>query len=184
MNGPTSLDGVSPAVDGRGLVARMQILSLKEARAHPSFVKQVSLFDKWHALPGNIPHHKNITPAFVGIKILPEMYILDVIGQQGNNVDFRWRLFGTAHSDRYGKEATGVLLSDAAREDQSAAGSYKVAQQVMHRLEAVFFLTEFIENDVVNKSTSTVVMPLSDDTGEISRLFGCSAWSKVQLDRE
>ncbi len=178
MNDATSFDGVSSPLDGHAYAVRMQTLSLEEARARPSFVKPASLFDKWQSLPGNIPHHKNISPAFVGVQILPEMYILDIIGQQDTDVDFRWRLFGTAHSDRYGKEATGVLLSEAASQDQSAAGSYKVAQQVMRTLEAAFFLTEFIENDVVIKSTSTVVMPLSDDTGKVSRLFGCSAWSR------
>jgi len=178
MNDPSSFDGVSPPLDGHAYAVRTQVLGLDEARALSSFVKPVSLFDKWQALPGTIPHQKNISPAFVGVQILPEMYILDIVSQQGVDVDFRWRLFGTAHSDRYGKEATGVLLSEAASRDQSAAGSYKVAQQVMRTHKAAFFLSEFIENDIVHKSTSTVVMPLSDDAGEISRLFGCSAWSR------
>ena len=178
MNDPNSFDGASSPVDGHAYDVRTQTLNLEEARAQPSFSRPIALFEKWQSLPGNIPHHKNISPAFVGVHVLPEMYILDIVNQQGTDVDFRWRLFGTAHSDRYGKEATGVLLSEAASRDQSAAGSYKVALKVIHTHEPAFFLTEFIENNAVHKSTSTVVMPLSDDTGKIGRLFGCSAWSK------
>lgn len=179
MNDHNSFD-TDPLTDsGHALSARTQILSLKQAQANPSFAKPISLYDKWCTLAGPIPHHKNITPPFIGAETLPEMYIIDVIGNQESGFDFRWRLFGTEHSNRYGKEATGVLLSEAAKSDPSAAGSYKVAQQVLNTLEPAFFQTEFIENDAVHKTTSTVVMPLSDDGGQVSRLFGCSSWSRL-----
>ena len=183
MTDPTSFGSISPAIGGHVFATKYRTLSLEEARATPSFAKPVTLFDKWQALPGTIPHHKNITPAFVGAQISSEIYILDVLPQKINDVDscwdFRWRLFGTAHSDRYGKDATGILLSEAAIGDESAAGSYNIAKQVMKTHEAVFFLTKFIQNEVVHKTTSTVVMPLLDDGGNVSRLFGCSAWSKL-----
>jgi len=179
MNDRNSFDTEPLAQDGHALSARTQIMSLAEAGEDPSFAKPISLHDKWRTLTGPVPHHSHITPSFVGVDILPEMYIIDVIGTKENGFDFRWRLFGTEHSNRYGKEATGVLLSEAAKTDPSAAGSYKVAKLVMKTLEPAFFRTEFIENGSVHKTTSTVVMPLSDDGGHVSRLFGCSAWSKL-----
>ncbi len=182
MKYPTSFDGRSTPVGESACDVETQRLSTEQARATPSFAKPVLLYDKWRALSDTIPHHNNITPAFIGVDILPEMYIMDVLSGPDNGTDlpwdFRWRLFGTTHRDHYGREATGMLLSEAALRDASAAGSYKVAQQVMKTLEAIFFLTEFVENDMAVKSNSTVVMPLSDNEGNISRLFGCSAWSK------
>lgn len=179
MNDPNSFNTEHPSENTQAVSARTQTLSLEEARTNPSFSKPVSLFDIWRTLPGPIPHHNNITPSLVGAAILPEMYIIDVIAGENEGYDFRWRLFGTEHSNRYGKEATGVLLSEAAKSDPSAAGSYKVAKQVMNTLTPAFFHAEFLEGEAVTKTTSTVVMPLSDDTGYVSRLFGCSAWSRL-----
>lgn len=182
MSDHNSFDGSLSTIGGHAFTATSRTLNLKEARVTPSFAKPVALYDKWHALPGTVPHYKHITPAFVSAEILPEMFVMDVLRGQNDDTgpswDFCWRLFGTTHSDRYGKEATGVLMSEAAGRDESAASSYKVAQQVMKRLEAIFFLTEFIENNIAHKTTSTVAMPLSDSAGDVSRLFGCSIWSK------
>jgi len=189
---PTSFDGITTPVGDYAYEVETQQLSMEQVRANPSFSRPVQLYDKWCALPGTIPHHNTITPSLIGAEILSEMYILDVLTrpdnyEPGNNGldndddmpwDFRWRLFGTTHSERYGKEATGVLLSDAATHDKSAAGSFEVAQHVMKTHEAAFFLTKFCENGAIHKTTSTVVMPLADDNGAVCRLFGCSAWSK------
>lgn len=179
MNDPTYSDSEQMAENDHMVSARSHIISLKEARSNPSFSKAITLFDKWRALPEAIPHHKNITPTLIGADILPELYIIDVIGSKKEGIDFRWRLFGTEHSNRYGREATGILLSKAAKSDPSAADSYEIAQQVMKTSEATFFQTEFMEDDTTTQITRTVVMPLSDDTGNVSRLFGCSSWSRL-----
>lgn len=179
MTNPTSFDNEPEAISGQPFNVRTQILELNDARENQSFANPIALYDKWLTLPEVVPHYKQITPSFVGANTLPEMYIIDVLGDSKEGYDFRWRLFGTEHSNRYGREATGILLSEAARSDDSAAGSYRVAKQVMDTLEPAFFLTEFLENNVVVKTTSTVVMPLSDDEGKIVRLFGCSAWSRL-----
>lgn len=105
------------------------------------------------------------------------MYILDVVeDDDAQAVDFRWRLFGSSHSLRYGQEATGALLSRAAQLDASAAGSYEVAKSVYESKSFAFFLTEFSDETMPVKTSSTVVLPLLGDNGRISRIFGCSVW--------
>lgn len=161
----------------RGSTVRQRVVSLEEARAIDSFGPAVELFEKWLTLPGAVPQHQLITPSFIGPQLLPLMYIVDVLDDDADNIDFQWRLFGTSHSVRYGKEATGILMSYAAELDESAAGSYKIAKMVYETGEPCFFLTEFIKNDRVNKTTSTVVLPLADEAGKMVRLFGCAIWA-------
>lgn len=178
MNDFTSFGEAGKRLSDLGLGVRQTLLTLDEARTIDSFKGPVTLYHKWLGLPGDIPNHRDITPAFLGPALLPLMYITDVVKDDPDRVDFRWRLFGTTHSERYGAEATGILMSEAAERDASAAGSYKVAQQVYATGEPAFFLTEFLDdNELVTKTTSTVVLPLSNKAGDLVRLFGCSVWA-------
>lgn len=173
----SSFEGTEQKVNQSEFSVRQTLLSLEEATAISTFEDCVELYNKWRALPGDVPYHREITPAFLGARILPEMYIIDVVkGPLEDELDFRWRLFGTAHGERYGTEATGILMSEAAKRDKSAAGSFRIAKQVYRSLKPAFFLTEFIENGILRRTTCTVVMPLSNKAGDITRLFGCSKW--------
>lgn len=155
------------------------ILSLVEIQDRPSFAEPIKLAEMWQALPGDIPHYKHIRPALFDAKILPFIYILDVVTEghpeyRGDGVDFKFRLFGTGSRDNYGKEGTSRFLSD-----MSHAGSgngFTVTQLAYETKSPQFLYSDYIRGDKVIKSASYVILPLSDDTGNISRMFGCGIW--------
>ncbi|TNE61818.1 MAG: hypothetical protein EP335_14075 [Alphaproteobacteria bacterium] len=161
-------------IRGQKLDSRAEAVLTVVARKLPLFRLPVKLYDMWMALPGELPSASHVTPTWLGAELLPYMYILDIVD---GGQDFRWRLFGTAHAARYGSEATGMLMSEAARRDKSAAGSLHFARQTCAEKRPTFFLTEFLQGEFAVKSNATVVLPLAGPDGDMSRLFGCSVWS-------
>ncbi|WP_262695845.1 PAS domain-containing protein [Kordiimonas aquimaris] len=155
----------------------------EEAMATASFAEPFKLFEIWRKLPGDIPHYSHVKPTLFRPSLLPSMYILDVLPadddeNETGDVDFRFRLFGTANRDNYGKEATGNRLSQSAREgaDQGVASGFGLTQQAYHKRVAQFLMCEYYKNQTIIKTVSFVVLPLSDDQGNIVRMFGCGIW--------
>lgn len=155
-------------------------LSYKEAAASPLFKEPVKLYDHWQALPGEIPHYSHIKPQIFDPAILPFMHILDVIpvGADGNDtgdVDFQFRLFGTGARDNYGKEGTNRRLSHMSHE--GSGSGFDITKHAYQTGTGQFLLCEYYKSDKHVKTGSFVIMPLSDDTGEIARMFGCGVWA-------
>ena len=158
-------------------------ITMEEAKAKECFAEPVKLFDIWHNLSGDIPHHNHIKPSLFETTLLPSIYILDVLPEDDlenmtGDVDFRFRLFGTSNRDNYGSEATGNRLSQSAEEgaDEGVGSGLGIIQQAYHTRGAQFFACEYYKEHEVVKTASFVVMPLSGDNGDIVRMFGCGIW--------
>lgn len=157
-----------------GLSSRAYEVPYQNALAIASFGLALDLYEVWQHMPGSIPHIDAFKPNTLSAAILPSMFVMDV---EDSGMDFRWRLFGTAHSRRFGAEVTGELMSDVATRDTSARSSLTFAQVCYKEQTPIFFCTEYRDETRIRKTTHTVVMPLSDDDGTVTRLFGCSIWS-------
>ncbi|RVU39113.1 PAS domain-containing protein [Hwanghaeella grinnelliae] len=64
-----------------------------------------------YASDGRIPSRAHIDPVELGARVLPWIVILDVL-RSGNDVDYRYRLIGTANVTLLGIDRTGARLSD------------------------------------------------------------------------
>lgn len=162
-------------------------VTYEEAMTTASFTEPLKLFEIWHELPGDIPHYNHVKPTLFRPGLLPSMYILDVLPadddeNETGDVDFRFRLFGTANRENYGKEATGNRLSQSAQEgaEQGVASGFGLTQNAYHNRAPQFLICEYYKNQKVVKTASFVVLPLSDDQGNITRMFGCSIWVTPQ----
>ncbi len=160
-------------------------LALEQAAAIPTFEKPIELFRMWQGMDGDIPHFSNVKATAFGADMLPNMYILDVVPataeeNQTGDVDFRFRLFGTANRLNYGAEATGNRLSEsaAAGADDGVASGFSLAQQSYHRRMPVFLICEYFSQGQMVRTASFVTLPLVDDDGQIVRLFGCATWAQ------
>jgi len=162
-------------VRGLTLNSRAEEVSLQAARHLAPFTLPVKLYDMWAALPGTPPKATLVTPSWLGPELLPLMYIVEVLE---GGADFRWRLFGTEHTVRYGTEATGMLMSEAAKRDTSARDSLAFARRVHATGMPCFYATDFFGELGLVKRSYTVILPLMGPDGTISRLFGCATWEK------
>lgn len=160
-----------------GLASCVRQISFEEASTDPNFDYPLELHSLWQLMPiaasGAVPHFKHVRPHSIGSKLLPSMFIMDV---ESKGQDFRWRLFGTDHAQRFGGEVTGRRLSTIARFEPSAAASLPLAQQCYETQQPVFFHTEYFDDTGIVKETASVVMPLWGDDQKVERLFGCSVW--------
>lgn len=160
------------------------LVTLKEAVRSPSFSDPVALYNIWSQLPGDVPHFTHVKASNFSTKLLPNMYILDVMPKDDpenrtNDIDLRFRLFGTANRDHYGKEATGARLSESAAEgkDEGVANGFEIARLAYHSRQAKFMSCVFYKGNKVVRTANFVVLPLSDDNDNVIRLFGCSTWT-------
>lgn len=160
------------------------LLTLKDAAKLPTFKEPLALHQIWQQMPGEVPHLSNVKASTFSASLLPNMYILDVVPEndpdnETADIDLRFRLFGTANRDHYGKEATGARLSQSAANgtDVGVADGFAIARQAYHSRKATFLMCSFYNDIDVVRTASFVVLPLSDDTGNIVRLFGCATWT-------
>ncbi len=156
-----------------------KVLSYEEVTLLPSFAGPVKLYETWKALPGDVPHYSHIKPGLFEPAELPLMYILDVIEETAEDndtgdVDFQFRLFGTANRDHYGKEGTRKRLSQMSH--AGAGSGFDITKLAWSTRKAHFLYCEYLKNDVCVKNGSFVVMPLADDNGKVARMFGLSVW--------
>lgn len=155
------------------LTSRAKELSQDEAAINPDFEYPMELFNLWLSMPGEVPHFNEITASIFSARILPSVFIMDVV-EHGS--DFRWRLFGTDHAKRFGSEVTGKRMSAVAKFDRSAGSSLSFGRKCYDERAPVFFKTEYFDGQIVKKATCAVALPLAGENGGVERLFGCSAW--------
>ena len=171
----------SPSVQEQNLAVAAREISEQDALNNTLFATPLELQEKWRAMPANtphsVPHYRNIDPTKIGVKILPTLFILDVLEQDEDEPDFRWRLFGTRNTQRYGIEATGYRLSKAVHIDASIAESLRLARLVCKTRTPKFMATSFTKDGAVIYQASSIILPLSDDNGHIARVFGCTDWA-------
>lgn len=157
-----------------------EIVQYNQIKNLPSFHWPIVLHQFWQSLPGDVPHQSEIKPHLLDPQILPYMFILDVIvadnpDNHTNKLDFEFRLFGTGSREHYGKEGTAKRLSAMAHD--GAGLGFDITVLSYETKEAQFLSCEYYKDDKPVKTSSFVIMPLSDDSGDVSRLFGCGIWA-------
>lgn len=172
------------SVREQNLTEVAELVTLEGAEQLPTFDEPVALYKIWKNMPSDVPHFSNVKASNFSTALLPNMYILDVVPENDpenktDDIDLRFRLFGTANRDHYGKEATGARLSQSATEgaNEGVANGFEIARLAYHSRSARFLLCRFYKDAEVVRTASFVVLPLSDEQGTIVRLFGCSSWT-------
>lgn len=153
-------------------------VSLSDAEKQPGFEQPLQLLRMWQNFPGALPHASEVRPKLIHNKTLPSMFVLDVID---NGADFRWRLYGTDHSKYFGKDVTGLLMSEAGPLESSTQQHLVFMGECYASRQPILFLTEYSDKLSVRKTTYNIALPLAGDDGEVSRIFGCSVWQTPQL---
>ncbi len=167
---------------GDVLKSRMSVVSLAQARDITSFREPVRLHGIWYELPKEMRQIRALKAETFGPSLLPHMYILDIDQDSASQeIDFRWRLFGSIHSARYG-EATGGYLSEAATKHSGAASSYQIAQWVYEQKQDAFYMNHYSDDVGPVRSTSTVAMPVLSESGDVTHVLGCSVWQSLRPD--
>ena len=167
-----------PAVHEQDLSVHAGEIAFDEAARLPSFAQCLELLAFWSAISSETPHYNTIRPDKLPSHILPILFILDVEdGYTSKEPDFKWRLFGTAIRQRYGIEATGHLLSKAIDLDASIPESLRLARKTLATRQPHFMLTHFTKGERLEHCSSTILLPLAGDSGNVERIFGCTDWS-------
>lgn len=163
------------------LTESSEIVAFNQIKDTPSFHWPVVLYQFWQSLPGDVPRQNEIKPHLLDPQILPYMFILDVVPADSpdnhtKKLDFEFRLFGTGSTDNYGKEGTAKRLS--AMSHKGAGLGFDITVLSYESKSAQFLFSEYFKNDRPVKTGSFVIMPLSDDSGRVSRVFGCGTWAE------
>ena len=73
-----------------------------------------SLHDYWQSIapgPGLLPGRQHLDPLDIGPRVMPWVFLMDVIRTDGAPLDYRYRLVGTGNVQLVGRDATGELAS-------------------------------------------------------------------------
>lgn len=142
-----------------------------EAEAPLSSLAQAFLA-YWHGKcppGGGFPARADIVPDEI-VRLLPYLFMLDVLPQPGGGLDFRFRLVGTAIMDVEG-EHTGKLLSAMFPDRAAYAVLWRqyedaAAGKVWMREETL----RWQGRDHVNYEV--ILAPLQDEAGRVTMLIG------------
>ncbi len=160
----------------RNLAGKFEIISANAASASTRFDIPNQLYALWQKLPGTPPHFSHFKPGTVDPAILPNSVLIDVLG---TGKDYRFRFYGTAHVTHFGADLTGLTVSEVEKINPASKVIRQVYDMVMTSHGAVFFTLDYLNrNDVVKRATG-VMLPLADDDGIISRLYGVMDWFSV-----
>jgi len=128
--------------------------------------------DYWHGKRppgGGFPNRAAIAPGDI-VRLLPYIFIVDVLPAPGGGLDFRFRLVGTAIMDMEG-EHTGKLLSVMFPDREAYAVLWRQYEdaatgKVWVRQETL----RWQGRDHVNYEV--ILAPLQDETGQVTMLIG------------
>lgn len=171
-------DGLSRE-ERRNLIGRFQVVSPKQAGGLALFDVCNQLHDVWKSMPGEPPHYRHFKPGTIDPAHLPNCIVMDVLG---GGQDYRWRVYGTAHVAHFGADLTGWTVSDIEKANPASKVIREVYDMIIQSGAPVFFLLEYINRNKVVKEASGAMFPLSDDTGQITRIVGIMDWLNVRTD--
>lgn len=157
----------------RELVGESSIVSIDEAKGNPRFALPLEFHALWRSQDGAVPHQEAFKPGLIEPALMPKLAIMDVLD---GGADYRWRFYGTVHVDHFGADLTGTTCSQIETANPATGIIRTLYNVVMKRQDAVFFLLNYLSQDHVIKRATGVMMPLSDDAGETTRLIGVMDW--------
>lgn len=160
----------------RNLIGKFNIVSAATAAGSSTFDIPSQLFALWQSLPGEPPHFSHFKPGVVDPALLPNSVLMDVLNE---GEDYKFRVYGTAHVTHFGADLTGLTTSEVEKINPATRVIRQVYDMVMDQRNEVFFVLDYLnKNDVVKRATG-VMLPLADDDGKISRLYGGMDWFSV-----
>jgi len=170
-------DGHEMDRDGlRSLVGKFDIVDAAATAELDTFKIPNQLYALWQSLPGTPPHFSHFKPGVVDPALLPNSVLMDVLDE---GEDYKFRVYGTAHVTHFGADLTGRTVSEVEKLNPASKVIRQVYDMVMVERDAVFFVLDYLnQNDVIKRATG-VMLPLADDNGKISRLYGAMDWFSV-----
>lgn len=95
------------------------------------------------------------------------LMLLDVID---GGFDFRYRLYGTQISERFGKDVTGTTLRKFGDKEYIVSFFLGAYQAVMERRQPLLTI-HYPKNTSETESWTRLILPLENDSNEITRLL-------------
>ena len=140
----------------------------------PELSLVVELEAYWNSLPcsDGLPSRRNIDPVEIGEALLPWIFLLDVIREDGR-LDYLYRLAGTSNVELVGRDPTGRRSSEIFADDEHAFVIETFDQTVNERVPTYWYVEVPQDHyDVVRVYRG--LFPLSDDGITINKLI-CAA---------
>ena len=120
---------------------------------------------------GRPPSRKDLDPLFEIPVLLPNLYLLDLIGDA-----FRFRLVGSEIVTRAGRDSTGRLIDEAILGDQALASWLRILRKA--RDQQVPILYCFTSVGMTKYDALAIVVPLVDASGKTEMLMGWLSYGK------
>ncbi len=125
--------------------------------------------DKSQAL-GHMPARRDVDPADL-VPILPYVFLLDIVPHNSAR-RFRYRLTGTAHYDKNGREITGKFLEDAFDDAEVVKKLAMDNTDCIETCRPVYRMTRIALPDRSHLLYERIICPLSDDGDLVDMLIG------------
>ena len=134
----------------------------------------VELEAYWNSLPcsDGLPSRRDIDPVEIGGELLPWIFLLDVIREDGR-LDYLYRLTGTSNVELVGRDPTGQRASEIFADDEHAFVIETFDQTVNERMPTYWYAEVPQDHyDVVRVYRG--LFPLLDDGITVDKLI-CAA---------
>lgn len=119
-------------------------------------------------------HRKCIDPLVLGAPVLPHLVLIEVLD---DGQDFCWRIFGSAHSDEYGTNLTGIRLNDLQKRNPAVEEVELIFRHCRETGAPTYYRIDYANERGCQRSCCGVILPLFDaDDAEVTDLLGCSEW--------
>lgn len=99
--------------------------------------------------------------------VLGYLMLLDVLG---SGFDFRYRLYGTMISERFGRDVTGTTVREFGDKEYIVSFFLGAYQAVIERRQPLLTI-HYPKNASETESWSRLILPLTNGKGEIERLL-------------
>ena len=130
----------------------------------------------WCGLAENgLPACTDVNPVDMPPGILPHLVLADA---EGDPVDFRFRLMGSAVDEGNGFSGTNSLLSE--HHGGSSAPLLAEYRQVLKLGAARYSTGMFVQGDQVFRKVERVIMPLTRDRERADAVFGAILFHRIK----
>jgi len=156
---------------GKELLIRQAAISYVETefagRIENPLLREI--FAYWQRQRGDraMPARADIAPMEIP-RLLRHVFLIDVIAEPR---DYRYRLVGTAISERYGEERTGKLVSEVFAEPTLSI-VMRVHDTVVNERRPVRATGPVVWRQDDYTTFETLFLPLSDDRRSVNMIFG------------
>lgn len=164
---PAETGGIAVDADTRRLIA---------ADTEPRWGRFLRTWEALAAAKGRYPSRSEVDPAALGAKLLPSVFLVDVLDRPGDAVPrFRFRLLGQAILDRESTRAGDYL--------DALGAAAEIAKIERHYLDCIdgkvsVRAASLVWSDVHKEYLryGVMMLPLSDDGRSVTHLIGLALY--------